>query len=104
MTFFLLCTRHIVLVIRYLGIWKQLSSYPEGYVAVVISSNDGCAVEICREFIIQYSEVFAVAGTSNTVHLQRASLLSLIRILAAVCIRSVVTVGINEQEQNKTPA
>lgn len=71
---------------------------------MVVPSNDGCAVEICREFIIQYSVVFAVAGTSNTVHLQRASLLSLIRILAAVYIRSVVTVGINEQEQNKTAA
>lgn len=68
------------------------------YVAVVISSNDGCAVKICRELIIQYSVVFAVAGTSNTVHLQRASLLSLIRILAAVYIRSVVTIGI----KNKT--
>lgn len=66
---------------------------------MVVSSN-----EICREFNIQYSVVFAVVGTSKTVHLQRAILLSLIGILAVVYIRSVVTVGINEQEQYRTAA
>lgn len=48
--------------------------------------------------------VFAIVGVSRTVRLARAHLLSLMRILAAVYIRFIVTTGVNEQEQDETVA
>jgi len=47
---------------------------------------------------------FAVVGASQTVCLVGASLLSLIRILAAVYIGCIDAAGVNEQEQDETVA